>query len=100
MNRWLLALGLLGAATIPAAAQTQAEKDYANMQGKWVMVGGRLDGKAISKVEADQLELVVVIKGDRMTASIKGKANEGSIALKLDPTKSPKQVDTEDVDGP
>ncbi len=70
------------------------------MQGTWVLIGGRINGRDITANEAQLVDIVVVIKGDEMRAIFKGKPSDSITRMKLDPSKSPAQVDTEDIEGP
>jgi uncharacterized protein (TIGR03067 family) len=101
MKRSLLALAVLAAGAAPAAAQPEAaKKDLDRMQGTWVLIGGRINGRDVTPNEAQIADIVVVIKGDEMRAIFKGKPSDSVSRMKLDPSKSPAQVDTEDIEGP
>src|SRR5258707_15338555 len=101
MMRCLIAALALAALVSPASAQSAAQnEDLARMQGSWVLIGGRLNGRDLSPVEAQLADIAVTIKKDRMSVTFKGKASDSVSSIKLDPGKTPKQVDSEDIEGP
>jgi uncharacterized protein (TIGR03067 family) len=90
----LLALGLLLA---PAAAEDKAKKlDPAKVVGTWSYASGEKDGK---KVSADDLKsgTVTITKETITLMSPDGKF---VIKYKLDPAKTPCQIDMEITEGP
>jgi uncharacterized protein (TIGR03067 family) len=64
--------------------------DLDRMQGTWRVVSLTEKGKAVSKEDADTIE--IVIDKDTFTASEKGVVG-AKYQIKLDMTKTPKQVD-------
>ena len=86
-------IGLLSAAQKEGADKTELEK----FQGKWVPVSTTIDGKAL---EEDEMKgRSTVVKGEKMTLLYKDK-ERGTASLKIDPSKSPAQIDTTNEDGP
>jgi len=86
-------IGLLSAAQKEGADKTELEK----FQGKWVPVSTTIDGKALDEDEIKDRS--VVYKGEKMISMYKDK-ERGTISLKIDPSKSPAQIDTTNEDGP
>src|SRR5262245_36781500 len=73
-----------------------AKKDLAAMEGEWTLVAMEVDGKAV-----DSKKLVsakITSSKDRYTLVSRGKQHE--IELKVDSSKSPKEVDMTFLDGP
>jgi uncharacterized protein (TIGR03067 family) len=86
-------IGLLSAAQKEGADKKELEK----FQGKWVPVSTTIDGKALEEDEIKNRS--VVIKGEKMSFLYKDKAR-GTSSLKIDPGKSPAQIDSTAEDGP
>src|SRR5215470_8162311 len=82
-----------GIGLLSAAAQKEGadKKELEKFQGKWVQVSTTIDGKAM---EEDELKnRFVVIKGEKLILLYKDK-ERGTASLKIDPSKSPAQIDT------
>jgi uncharacterized protein (TIGR03067 family) len=87
---------LLVLALGPALRAADAKEELARFQGTWVRVAAEVDGK---KQSADDLKnQTLAIKGDEYTVTIDGKPRKGTI--KVDPAKSPKQLDIIPSEGP
>src|SRR5262249_20716287 len=86
-------IGLLSAAQKEGADKKELEK----FQGKWVVVSLSMDGKAWEGDE--RKDRFVVFKGEKRTLLYKDK-ERGTASLKLDPSKSPAQIDSTNEDGP
>jgi uncharacterized protein (TIGR03067 family) len=86
-------IGLLSAAQKEGADKTELEK----FQGKWVQVSTTIDGKSLEEDEIKNRS--VVFKGEKLTLLYKDK-ERGTASLKIDPSKSPAQIDTTAEDGP
>jgi uncharacterized protein (TIGR03067 family) len=83
----LVAAVLLIAASAP---DDEAKKDLALMQGTWTVIDGQVDGQVLDP--ADKKKAKVIIKADRI--SISGVLDyPASTAVKLNPTKTPKEID-------
>jgi uncharacterized protein (TIGR03067 family) len=85
-----LAAFLLGFVSIARADDLKA------MEGKWKPESAEIGGKKIDEV-AELKELLITITGDRYEVVIKDKTDRGS--LKLDETKTPRQMDATDTEG-
>ena len=98
MKPRLLALALITLVPVAGApAQDAARKDQEAMQGTWKVA----QFLAAGKDQPDDLlkKLTVVIAGDRLTLKLDGNVlTEGQ--FKLDPSKSPKQIDMTALTGP
>ena len=86
-------IGLLSAAQKEGADKNELEK----FQGKWVPVSTTIDGKALE--EDEMKDRSMVFKGEKMTFLYKDK-ERGTASLKINPSKSPAQIDTTAEDGP
>src|SRR6516164_3853246 len=86
-------IGLLSAAQKEGADKKELEK----FQGRWVLVSATIDGKAWEEDEIKHRS--VVFKGEKLTLLYKDK-ERGTASLKIDPSKSPAQIDTTAEDGP
>ena len=82
-----------------AAAQNESadKKELEKFQGRWVLVSATIDGKAWEEDEIKHRS--VVFKGEKLTLLYKDK-ERGTISLKIDPSKSPAQIDATFEDGP
>ena len=103
--RWLKFFAMVGLVTaggiglLSAADQKESTdtKELEKLQGKWVPVSTTIDGKALDEDEIKNRSLV--FKGEKMTLLYKDK-ERGTASLKIDPSKSPAQIDTTAEDGP
>ena len=88
-------LGLLGAASADDAVQ----KELALMKGAWKVVSFEIDGrKPLSDADLDKF-LITIDADGRFTATFADKLiNEST--NKIDPTKTPKTIDTVFTKGP
>jgi uncharacterized protein (TIGR03067 family) len=90
--RLALAVGLLIAAD---AKDDDAKKELKRLSGFYVMVSG--ESKAEKLPEERIKEAKMTIEGDKYTATFGGDKVMGS--LKVDPTKTPKEIDATDSEG-
>jgi uncharacterized protein (TIGR03067 family) len=82
---------ILLAALAPAQEEKgDAKKDLEKFQGKWATVSRVVDGVPGGPDVVKNLPLVV--KDDKMTSSLMGEA-EWTASIKIDPSKSPAQID-------
>ena len=102
--RWLKFFAMVGLVTaggigLLSAAQKEGadKKELEKFQGRWVLVSATIDGKALDEDEFKNRS--VVFKGEKMTFLYKDK-ERGTASLKIDPSKSPAQIDTTNEDGP
>ena len=94
----LLALIAVGMAAAAAEETNQVVKtDLAQLQGEWSMVSGSVDGQAMP--DSLRGESKRVCKGDEVTVTV-----AGQIFMKakftIDPSKKPKTIDYQVLDGP
>src|SRR5262245_65938774 len=66
------------------------------MEGEWTLVAMEVDGKAVNSKKLASAKLT--ISKDQYTLGSRGKQTE--VELKLDPSKSPKEIDMTFLDGP
>ena len=86
-------LFLCGVVHLPDGAKDRDKEktnDLDRLQGTWRVVSLIENGKAVAKEDADKIE--IVIDKDTFTTSEKG-AVGAKYQIKLDPTKTPKQID-------
>jgi uncharacterized protein (TIGR03067 family) len=91
----VLAVGFFVAAG-GGAQDESAKKELKKLEGTWVMVAGEEKGEALPEKTVKSAKLSIT--GDKHTV----KVGEDTIigTHKVDPTKSPKQIDTMDTEGP
>lgn len=99
----VLAAGLSAAADDKAPKVEQGAKilkdpkaELERFTGTWQGVSVVRDGKEVSKPEAEKVKLVV--SGEKYTLTEGGETIEGT--HKLDPTKTPKEIDAVRTSGP
>jgi uncharacterized protein (TIGR03067 family) len=77
-------------------ARADAPKsDLQKLEGTWVMVSGESEGRKLSEEELKGSSLV--IEGNKYTVKLGENPLKGT--LKLNPTKTPKTIDSTSVDG-
>jgi uncharacterized protein (TIGR03067 family) len=98
MRRLLLAVGLTaGMAFAVAAADDDAQKALKGLEGKYKLTALEKGGmKAPPDVMANMEG--VSIKGDVLVLKVRGE--DKTVKLKVDPSKSPKEIDVMPQDGP
>ncbi len=89
MKYALLAMGLLIAADRP-------QDDARKLEGTWVMVRGWTEGKVLPPDVVKNAQLV--IEGNHHRAQVGDMLFVGT--HELDPTKTPRAIDTKDTEGP
>ena len=92
---------LIGLATMTGwlvwGADEQAVKnDMASLQGEWTMVSGSADGQPMPEEMLKQMKRVC--KGDEATTTMAGRIYLKA-KITIDPTKEPKTIDYEMIDG-
>lgn len=98
LARCLLVLAVCGLALPTCPADDAAAKAVKELEGEWRLVEAELGGKKMPEDEAKDLRMV--IKGEAI--SIRHSDNDErkrEKTFKLDPTKSPKQIDITSLDG-
>jgi uncharacterized protein (TIGR03067 family) len=82
-------LGLCG-----AVSSDSGHADLEGLQGTWTQTAWEFAGRTIPGDLLDKHRVTLVIKGDTLTETAKGHENEpSSCTIKLNPDKSPKEVD-------
>lgn len=71
------------------------EREQEQLQGTWTPVSAEKGGmKASKQMQEDMKELRLIVKGDRIQLSEKGKVRKGvDVSFRLDPAAKPKAVD-------
>jgi uncharacterized protein (TIGR03067 family) len=96
LSIWLAGLTALIVAASAAEDKGAAKKDLDQLQGEWSMVSGSADGQSMPDEMLKQMKRVC--KGDETTTTM-----AGQVFLKakfsLDPSKKPKTIDYEMIDG-
>src|SRR5262249_3720249 len=100
--RFFAVVGLMtasGIGLLSAAAQKEGadKKELERFQGKWVSVAVSFDGKAWE--EDEMKDRSMVFKGEKLIRMYRDK-ERGTASLKIDPSKSPAEIDTTNEDGP
>jgi uncharacterized protein (TIGR03067 family) len=93
----LLLVSFTGLLLVGSRTPAEDKKDAGGIDGKWELVASTADGK-----EAEPEELAnrfMVVKGDKATFLYKDKERAAAV-VKLDASKSPKQIDSTYLDGP
>jgi uncharacterized protein (TIGR03067 family) len=78
-----------------AVEEEKPKSDKDALQGTWSMVAGTRDGKSLPEDVIKRIKFVV--SGDKMTQVVGDQKNEHS--YKLNPDKSPKEIDVDLGDG-
>ena len=94
---FLIGLAAVTATTALTEDSEAIKKDVAQLQGEWSMVSGSADGSAMPDAMRETAKRVC--KGDETTVTVGGqlimKAN-----FALDPSRKPKTIDYQMIDGP
>lgn len=88
----VLAVGLLIAAD---TKNDEAKKELKKLAGSYVMVSGESTAEKLSEERIKDAKMT--IEGEKYTASFGGDSVTGT--LKVDPTKTPKEIDATDSEG-
>jgi uncharacterized protein (TIGR03067 family) len=80
---------------IAAEAQDDAEKELKKLSGVYIMVSGEANGEKLPEMTV--LTSTLTLKGNKYTVKLGDDKFSGH--QKLDPTKSPKEIDATDTDG-
>ena len=97
-----LSVGLLVVAGVLGCQPTSEDKktvadDMKKAEGTWTLVSGEVDGTPLPDQDVKNAKLTIV--GDAYTVDLGAKGVKKGIQ-KLDATKSPKQIDAKDTEGP
>ena len=90
----VLTVGLLIGAAAPK--DDDAKKELKKLEGTWVMVSGEEKGKKLPDDTVKNAKLTM--KGDKHTVQVGEDTFVGT--HKVDPAKTPKQIDAIDTEGP
>src|SRR5438105_10808191 len=103
MSKHAMVTLMLGSWLVLAAYPTSAdekradaERELKKLEGTWVMVSGERDGKVLAADVVKKARLV--IQGNRHTVKVGEDTIVGT--HKLDPSKTPKNIDATDTEGP
>jgi uncharacterized protein (TIGR03067 family) len=93
----LLAAGLLASAAAPEGEA--AKKDKGKLEGTWKVLVAEKDGEQKGKAELRKVR--VIISAGKMTIDDESRETRTreEMSFKLDPGKSPKEIDFRDKDG-
>src|SRR5262249_2720046 len=91
-----IAVLLLPLAGLLPAADDGAKAELAKLKGTWQAGSGEAGGRKADSMELEKTFLV--IEGDRYTVQVPDGARKGT--FKVDPGKTPKQIDVVAADGP
>jgi uncharacterized protein (TIGR03067 family) len=102
LNRLLLVVAAALVLTMPqvqthGADADAVKKELAKLQGEWKMVTGVADGYPVPDEMLSSAKRVC--KGDELTVTIGGEVVMKA-KITLDPSKSPKTIDYQVIDGP
>ena len=93
----LIALAVTAISLAWAEGNEAIKKDIALLQGEWLMVSGTADGFPIPSDMIPNSRRVC--KGDELTATVGGQLVMKA-KITIDPSKKPKTIDYDVVDGP
>ena len=93
-----LAPALLAALAL-AVGCNRTPDDRKLVQGEWAVTGVEFPGTLGlgTRVDEESKNLVVVVKGDRVTVAHTGEKGRVAALFTLDPTKNPKELDAPEV---
>jgi len=91
-----IAVLLLPLAGLLPAADDTGKAELGKLKGTWQRVSAEVNGKKANPMELEKTFLI--IEGDRYTLQTPDGVRKGT--LKIDPSKSPKQIDIVSAGGP
>jgi len=99
ITRTAFLIGLTAVLIAPGSAEenSAAKKDLAALQGEWSMVSGSADGQPMPEQIREQMKRIC--KSDELTAMMGGQLIFKA-KITLDPSKKPKTIDYEMIEGP
>jgi len=94
----LIGLAATALTILPALAAENdvVKKDLAKLQGEWSMVSGSADGQPMPDSMREQMKRVC--KGDETTTTMNGRMFMKA-RITIDPSKKPKTIDYQMIDG-
>ena len=96
-NALLIGLSCVAISLARAEDNPAIKKDMAQLQGEWSMVSGSADGQPMPDALLGSCRRVC--KGDEITVTI-GAQTLMKAKVSIDPSKKPKTIDYEVIDGP
>ena len=93
-----IAVVILAVGALIAADAEDAKKDLDNLQGTWVLVAGKRDGKKFTEEEVKKTKLFIKGETFRIPESSVATSEDGTI--NLDPSKRPKEMNATTGSGP
>ena len=97
LTAFLIGLTVMATSTAWAEDNEAVKKDLAQLQGEWSMVSGSADGTAMPDAMRDTAKRVC--KGDETTVMI-GAQLLMKAKFTIDPSRKPKTIDYQMIDGP
>jgi uncharacterized protein (TIGR03067 family) len=94
---FIVALATLFGAAALAEDKEAVKKDVEQLQGEWAMVSGEADGQSVPESMLSQAKRVC--KGSETTVTMGGQLMMKA-KFTVDPSKKPKTIDYEVLDGP
>jgi len=94
---FLIGLAAVAMSTAWAEDSEAIKKDRAQLQGEWSMVSGSADGSAMPDAMRETAKRVC--KGDETTVTV-GEQLLMKAKFTIDPSRKPKTIDYEMIDGP
>jgi len=94
---FLIGLTVVATSTAWAEDNDAIKKDMAQLQGEWTMVSGTADGNAMPDAMRETAKRVC--KGDETTVTV-GAQLIMKAKFTLDPSRKPKTIDYQMIDGP
>lgn len=98
MTRFALIAFFVFAGTAAHAADPAAD-EVKRLQGEWQVIEVEAKGKKVTKDDAEVKGMRFVIKDNELVAQADGGGAERKKTFKLDPAKTPKEIDITSLDG-
>jgi uncharacterized protein (TIGR03067 family) len=83
----------------PVRAADPVADEVKKLQGEWQVVGIELKGKKLDKDDPEAKNMRVTIKDNELNALSVSNGRERKKTFKLDPAKTPKELDLTSLDG-
>jgi uncharacterized protein (TIGR03067 family) len=75
------------------AKDDATKKDGELLQGTWIAVGAEFGGKKLDDAQVAFFEWRYIVEGDTIWTTSRGKDKDKGASFKLDPSKTPKEID-------
>lgn len=96
----LALLVLIVSAPTARSEDAKAAEESKRLQGEWQAIKAQAKGEKLTKDDAEVKNMRFVIEGDKMTLRhADGSGGKRTKTFKLDPTKTPKELDITSHDG-